>query len=497
MKSIIKASAILGSSSLITVFIRILSAKAWAIFVGPEGVGLYGVLWGFLGLLGILSGFGVATGLVRMGAQALAEQDEEEVSSVRKAAELIMLTAFAAACVVLLVLHGPISRSVFGKPGMDLMLVPVAIALFFTLHNGVQSSTINAYHRVGALAKIAVYNSIASTVLIIGALWLFGAKAIPWAIVVDSCAGWSITRIFLAREVPKPAAGLTKERLRATVERLLRFGGPYVMALLVGSGVQNFLPILVNGKLGIAEAGFYRAATTIAATYLGIILVSMSQDYYPRIAALKGKPEELRACVHEQQRLVLLITVPVILVSLAVVPFIIPILYSQKFVPATKILEWQLLGDMFRFGSWTMSYAIVACLSSAKYLLIESVLGVVTLAASYAGMALYGVEGLGMAFLVSYIVYSVVVYLVAHRSLGLTLDPRSLWYLGAAIAAGALVRSLPALGLEGWRSAVSLALGLVFGGYTVRVFWRELGGWNRIRTRFGRLGPDTEQEEIP
>ena len=102
-----------------------------------------------------------------------------------------------------------------------------------------------------------------------------------------------------------------------------------------------------------------------------------------------------------------------------------------------------------------------------------------------------------MAFLVSYIVYSVVVYLVAHRSLGLTLDPRSLWYLGAAIAAGALVRSLPALGLEGWRSAVSLALGLVFGGYTVRVFWRELGGWNRIRTRFGRLGPDTEQEEIP
>ena len=497
MKSIIKASAILGSSSLITIFIRIVSAKAWAVFVGPEGVGLYGVLWGFLVLLGILSGFGVATGLVRMGAQALAERDEEEISSIRKAAELIMLVAFAAACVVLFALHGPISRAVFGKSGQDMLLIPVAIALFFTLHNGVQSSTINAYHRVGALAKIAVYNSIVSTVLIVGALWLFGAKAIPWAIVVDSCAGWTITRVFLRREVPRGVAGITRQRLRATIERLLRFGGPYVLALLVGSGVQSFLPILVNGKLGTAEAGFFRAATTIAATYLGIILVSMSQDYYPRVAALKGKPEELRQCVHEQQRLVLLITVPVILVALAVVPFIIPILYSREFAPAIKILEWQLLGDIFRFGSWTMSYAIVACLSSSKYLLIELALGAVTLTASYFGMALYGVEGLGMAFLVSYMVYSVVVYIVANRNLGLTLDPRSLWYLGAAIAAGAFVRSLPALGLEGWRWAVSLALGLAFGGYTLRVFWRELGGWSRIRARLGRLGPNAEEEEIP
>ncbi len=497
MKSIIKASAILGSSSLITIFIQLVSAKAWAVFAGPGGVGLFSLVSAPLGLLGIICGFGVATGLVRMGAQALAEQDEVEVSSVRKAAELIMLSAFAVACVVLLLLHGPISRAVFGKPGMDMLLVPVAIALFFTLHNGVQSSTINAYHRVGALAKIMVYSKIASTVLLVGALWLYGAKAIPWAIVLDSCAGWTITRIYLYKEVPKAAAGLTRERIRATVERLLRFGGPYVLALLVGTGVQYLLPILVNHRLGMMEVGFFRAATNIAATYLGIILVSMSQDYYPRISALKGKPEELRQCVHEQQRLVLLITAPVILVALAAVPYVIPILYSREFAPATRILEWQLLGDLFRFGSWTMSYAIVACLSSAKYLLIESVLGVVTLAASYVGMALYGVEGLGMAFLVSYIVYSIVVYLVAHRSLGLTLDPRSLWYLGAAVVAGALVRSLPALGLEGWRTVVSLALGLAFGGYTVRVFWRELGGWSRVRARFGRLGPDAEQEEIP
>ena len=56
----------------------------------------------------------------------------------------------------------------------------------------------------------------------------------------------------------------------------------------------------------------------------------------------------------------MLLAVPMILGTLAVVPYLVPLVYTLKFRPTVEILEWQLIGDIFKFASWTMSFAILA-----------------------------------------------------------------------------------------------------------------------------------------
>ena len=84
---------------------------------------------------------------------------------------------------------------------------------------------------------------------------------------------------------------------------------------------------------------------------LGFMLAAMAQDYYPRVSALADHPDQLADVVNQQHRLIMLVAAPIILVAVAVTPYFVPIIYSKKFYPTVDLLEWQLIGDIFKFSS--------------------------------------------------------------------------------------------------------------------------------------------------
>ena len=86
----------------------------------------------------------------------------------------------------------------------------------------------------------------------------------------------------------------------------------------------------------------------------------MAQDYFPRVSAVRDRDIDLGRMINEQQRLLMLLAMPIILFALALAPIIVPILYSPKFSPASSILEWQLAGDVLRLSSWTMAFVVLA-----------------------------------------------------------------------------------------------------------------------------------------
>ena len=71
MKSILKATAILGGSSLVTVFTGLVTAKVNAIELGPSGLGLFALLQSVIGIAGIIAGLGLSAAIVRFGAEAI------------------------------------------------------------------------------------------------------------------------------------------------------------------------------------------------------------------------------------------------------------------------------------------------------------------------------------------------------------------------------------------------------------------------------------------
>ncbi len=480
MRSILRSTAILSSSSIVSILISLVSAKAWAVLVGPGGLGFLGLLTSLAGIAGIIAGMGIGAGLVCKSAHALAQEDHHRVGALVQATRLLSWGLGAVAMLTLIIFRIPISQLVLGGQEHAVSVVLIGLSLLFNLAGSMQTSILNAHHRVGALAKIGILNSLLGVGISLVFIWLWREQGIAPGIVGSAAVSWATSWFFLRREVNLSCTRPSHQAITEAAWSLLRFGGPYTASQLVGTGVQLALPLLVFYSLDQENVGFYRAAVAVANGYLGFLLIAMGQDYYPRVSASRDRPDELIHLVNQQHRLVMLLAVPIILGTLALAPYLVPVIYSPQFAPTIEVLEWLLIGDLFKFSSWTMGYVILAQSGSITLFLVELIAGVNILAFSWLGMLWFGIEGLGIAFLATYLLHYVIVWIIVRREIGLVWTIENKRRLLIAVLAALVIRVLPFTGLQNFRSPVALTLAVLIGVGSLYTIWQEIGRVERV-----------------
>lgn len=473
MKRALGAAALLGSSSAASVVVGLVTAKATAVLVGPSGMGRIGLLQNFVALGVMLFGLGVSSGVVRLGAQADGAGDAGSIASVTRAGWQITAAGAIAAAIIVLMWRRPLSALLLGgaNQGRDAVLMIAAVA--FSLAANLRIGLLNARRRVRALAELQVATSIGSGLATVAALGLWRVRGVAIAVVGAMLVSWLVAEYFAHRETaavepPRPSDAADARRA------LIRFGVPYTGSLLVGAGVQLILPSLVLHTLGQQEVGYYRAAVGISTAYLTILLTAMARDYYPHVVAAGRNRAQLATLVNQQQRLVMFAGAPIILALLALAPIAVPLVYARSFAPAVEVLQWILLGELFRFSSWTLAFVVLAQSRSSVYFLTESVAGATLFGASWFGSSIVGRAGMGMAYLLTYALYLALSYAVVRRTVGPVWRAANLLPVLSAFAAGMLVVSLPALGLGAHRVSIGLVVALAAAAIGAHAIRREL-----------------------
>jgi len=480
VKAILRATAILGSSTLLSVLARLIASKGLAVLLGPGGIGFFGLLQNFLQLALLIAALGIGTALVRAGAHALASDEAQRIGTMYRAAWVLAGVLGCIGLLVLISLRMVLGRWLLAGETDTQVFLALGVALIFSLGMLVETSILSAHQRVGALAKSTLANNLlgAATSLLFAYVW--GQRGLVVAVLVGAILGFSAASYFRRRELgPLPSLGVPGVWIEA--RQLLRFGVPYTASMVVGTGVQLALPAVVFQYLGTDGVGYYRAAVEISIGYLGVLLVTMSQDYYPRISAAKDRPVLLAELVNHQHRLMLLLAVPMILGVMALAPWLVRAIYSPQFTPAVVVLEWQLIGDLFKIASWTMSYVILARGSSSTFFLTEFFGGSISLLGSWLGLHWFGLSGIGIAFLITTASYYVVVWLIARWSIAFVLTAENKAILTLALCLTFGVRCLSLFGLDEFRTPVALLCASVFGLFSLYLLRAELGFLRSIR----------------
>jgi PST family polysaccharide transporter len=461
VKSAYRATAILASGSAVTVVVGLVSAKVWALLVGPAGIGLLGLMMSLVGLGGIVASLGIGTGLVREGANALGRQDLARAAVIQRAAYNATLALAAVAAVAFLALRRPISGWMLGGSEHAASVPLLGLAVALTLIAGIQTSTLNAHHQVSALARFAVVNSLVGAALSLSILWFWRELGIPYAVLSTTTVSAVLATWMTRRRIETVPYRPSPEELRDASRSLLRFGIPFTASALVGSGVQLALPILVLHLLDTESVGFYRAAVSLSVGYLGFLLTAMAQDYYPRVSRVSGEPEKLRELVNQQLHLITAIGAPIVILGLALAPLLVPLVYAPSFRPAVPVLEWQMVGNLFKFWSWTMSFVILARSGSRVFFFTEFVGGMATLGASWIGVRLFGLPGMGIAYLAAYLIYAAVVWAVVRKEIRFALARRNMAPMLTALLASLVVLVLPFTPLHTATIPVAVALAVL------------------------------------
>lgn len=473
MRAVFRATAILSGSSAISIVVSLATTKVLAGVLRPVGYGYYGLLQSFMAVASVMAGMGMASGIVREGAEAARAGDYRTMAKVRAGAWLLTAALGSLSMAVLVGLRDPLSRWALGSAQHTSDLLLMGLATLFTIALNVQNGILNAWHRVEALAQYGVVNSLLSAAISVTAVLLWGIRGTVPAVVGGAVASWAASRWFLWRRLDRFPVRIGWKDAMQAARALLAFGIPFTASSMVGNGVQLALPMIVLHLLDTEAVAYYKAASAISLGYLGFLITAMGQDYYPRLSAVRNEPDKIVPLIHEQYRLVMLLAAPMILGTLALVPYIVPIVYSQRFRPAIDILEWQLIGDLFKFSSWTMSFAILARSKPLVYFCTESIGGVLSLTTAWLGVRWFGLPGLGIGFVATYAGYYWTARAILRRQIPISETAGNLKLLTTALIAAGIIRILPSTPLAPWRTVVALSLAVFFAINSLQVLRRE------------------------
>jgi O-antigen/teichoic acid export membrane protein len=400
----------------------------FALLGGPPAIAEQGLIMSLMSLATMLAAFGLGSGVVRFGAPAITKNDLDQIAALRRAAWLVQTISWIIVAMLMLIFYDQIGQWLLGKQNALLEVAVVALALGFTLSSALHTNVLNAYQRVKVLVGSNVIVALISNLAGVIVLWRFGVDGVVWGVLIGSVAGWLAVRFVVLREVG-PVMKVSSEQVNAAAKTLLKFGGPFTLSLVFGQVVQQLLPSLILHELGRDEVGFYRVAGSFSVVYMGFLTNAMAQDYFPRLSALSSDVE-VKEVMNQQHKLIMVLCLPVIFGLMWLAQIVVPLFYSSAFLPSVAVLEWQLVGSVLKLSSWVMSFVILARAGSGWFLLTEISAGIVSLIANLWAMRAFGVSGLGIAFVITYAVYWLIVALVLRRRFKISLNYMGFTWLG-------------------------------------------------------------------
>lgn len=403
-KDILKSTSIIGASSIVSILINIIRAKAIAVILGPTGTGLIGAFQSAMTLLQNVASLGLNNSAVREIAQANKNGDTKSVSTAIVTLRRTVLLTGLLGFISTIVLAEPISQFTFDSKEYVFEIRLLSIAVFFNLIKGGQGALIQGMRRIKDLAMMSIISTIIGTAASIPILYFFNFDGITYFLIVLTI-GQYVVSFYYARKIKFKRYYLSWRNTYEESREMIKLGLSFMGGGLVTALAAFLIRAIIIRDLGIADAGIYQAATAISVLYIGIVLQAMGKDFYPRLASEAfDSPKEIQL-INEQIQVGMILAAPGLMFTLAFAPIAIKLFYSGEFMAAYPILQWMILGVFLQTISWPMGYLFVARAKGKKFLGIQILSQSILLSATYIGLHFYGLEGTGIAFFVLYILH--------------------------------------------------------------------------------------------
>jgi len=126
--------------------------------------------------------------------------------------------------------------------------------------------------------------------------------------------------------------------------------------------------------------------------------------------------------INQQAEIAILILSPIILVFIVFIKWVVFLLYSEAFLPVNQMILFAAAGMLFKALSWAIAFVFLAKSASKFLFWNELISNIYMLGLNLAGYYWYGLTGLGVSFLVTYVLYAFQVYLVSKSLFKFKID---------------------------------------------------------------------------
>lgn len=395
------------------IFIRVIKSKFIALFIGPVGMGISSLLHTTAELISASTNLGLKTSGVKTVSAAYGDNDHTTIAkTVTVLRRLIMLTGLigTAICAVFAPLWSNVS---FGNDEYVGAFIFVSLLILFEQLNNGELVLLQGMRQKKSLARANVIGQTLSLLWTVPLYYFYGLNAIVWVLVLSPLIAFCISRYYTYKLKLDTARVTWRETFQIGRE-MIKLGFFLSLQFLMQNAIVFIIRNFVSARGGVAEVGLYSAGTAIVTTYLGLIFSAIATDYYPRLAATKNN-EELKAAVHTQAEISILLFAPLIVAFFVFIKPVIILLYSDKFLPIEGMMYWAVGATLMQAMGWAVSYTLLAKAKPYQFFFNEVLASCYTVPLRLVGYAIYGLAGFGIATLIGYSIYLVQVLIITRR----------------------------------------------------------------------------------
>lgn len=413
-RQILKATSLFGGVQVLNILIGVIRVKFVAILLGTVGVGIIGLLNAPINLIMSMTGLGIAFSAVRDVSEANGTGDKRKIAIAIKTLRRWSWFTGLLGAIVTISFAPLLSRWSFGNGNYTWSFVWLSVTLLLQAISKGQSALLQGSRRLKDMAKAGFIGSALGLLTSLPLYYYFGVKGIVPAIIITA-----ITSLFLSwyfsRKVEIENVEFTFKETYFSGIGMAKLGIFMTIAGFIASFSSYILNAFISNRGGVEQVGLYNAGWGVIGQYTGIIFTAMETDYFPRLSAIQSDNQKVKELVRQQGETSLLLMTPFLALLIIAMPLVIRILYTPTFLPVVMFASLTILGMLFKAISWTMGYVYLAKGNGRLFLIIEIISGIVILIMNILFYYLYGLNGLGISFIITYSLATIFSYLVLNR----------------------------------------------------------------------------------
>lgn len=403
---LISTAGVFGSA-----FLWLLSFKAIAYWMGPEGVGLFSQLRQMTQAATVGATFGGTNSVV----QGLAERETEFARSQFRATAARLVGLVGAGVVLAMIAAAPqLARFFLSSSAPDLVATVrwIALAVLLNVGGTYALGVLNGYRSYRYLALAQIAGPVALVMLLAGVSW-WHLSPDPQLLAGSFVLCFGVTclvGVFGVSRLPRLVAGSLSGALpKAQSRAFIRFALSNLVAALSTTVALLLIRSWVIEVKGLAFAGLFDAGWTLTFNYTTLFLTACSTIYLPLLTAAI-RPEDQKICMLKTAYLVLSASLLICYAIVLLKEPLIHLLYSPQFEASGQVLMVLVIAVIFRGISWVYGTMILATRNSRVLVISDLALNLSLLAATrYALDSFASLDALSWAFVVPNFLYLIFV----------------------------------------------------------------------------------------
>lgn len=412
-RKVLNAICLFGGTQVLTILCSVIRVKLVAIWIGAAGVGLFGIYNAALTLIAQIFMLGMRSSSVKEIASS-SDTPSHQALVIKSVIRWSWLLGVAGGIATMLAAP-KLSLWSFGDTAHTVGFRTLSAAVVLTCVTGAQLAIMQGRGKLRRLAKASMWGAVAGLIVSVPMFYFWRIDSVVPSFIAYAAAATIAAVIFREprHELPSVNAGWKETFLTGRNFIVL---GTFITLSEVLNQLSGYIFISwLNNEAGAETTGYFQSGYTIINRYAGLIFTAIGMELYPRLATVAGSPMRTATFVSHEIRIILLLVIPIVAVMIVAAPLIVTLLYSSEFSSIVPYIETAAPGTVFRAVSWIMAYVILARGDGIIYMVTELSSAALAVGLQILGYSIGGLTGLGIAYTIWYICYTIIIAIVYFR----------------------------------------------------------------------------------